>query len=220
MRELARADIDPQRGAAGILQQIRQLGGALVRAHRVTRVGIRFWRPGRHEPGTRDQEPSGAGLGELSSRQLVPRASRRPRHPGQRLRRGHAWRRRISGQGRAAAACSSSPSAPASVAGFVHDGRLLGTGRPAACEIGHLRPGLHAVEPDQTVESLASGWGIAAAAQARLAGEVTGTLTSLAGPRSPARIAPSCSSDWPTRNMPMPSRSTTCWSAATRTSIN
>ena len=68
--------------------------------------------------------------------------------------------------------------------GFVHDGQLLGAGRPAACEIGHLRPGLHAVQPDQTVESLASGWGIAAAAQARLAGDVTGSLTSWEGLRS------------------------------------
>ena len=46
LREMARADIDPQRGAAGILHQIRQLGGALVRAHHVTRVGIRLWGSG------------------------------------------------------------------------------------------------------------------------------------------------------------------------------
>ncbi len=42
---MTRADIDPQRGAAGILQQIRELGGALVRAHRVTRVGFGFGGP-------------------------------------------------------------------------------------------------------------------------------------------------------------------------------
>jgi glucokinase len=47
-----------------------------------------------------------------------------------------------------------------------------GSGRGAA-EIGHLRPGLHADRPDQTVESLASGWGIAAAAQARLSDPIS-----------------------------------------------
>ena len=35
LRELTRADIDPERGAAGIRQQIRELGGALVRSHHV-----------------------------------------------------------------------------------------------------------------------------------------------------------------------------------------
>ncbi len=50
--------------------------------------------------------------------------------------------------------------------------RLLGEGRPAASEIGHLRPGLHADEPDATVESLASGWGISAAAQQRISGQI------------------------------------------------
>jgi glucokinase len=52
--------------------------------------------------------------------------------------------------------------------GLVIDGRLHAGAGLAAAEIGHLRPGLNATEPDQTVESLASGWGIAAAAQARL----------------------------------------------------
>jgi glucokinase len=37
-------------------------------------------------------------------------------------------------------------------------------------EIGHLRPGLHEDRPEATVESIASGWGIASAARARLAG--------------------------------------------------
>ena len=49
------------------------------------------------------------------------------------------------------------------VGGEIYRGRGLG-----ATEIGHLRPGLHADRPEQTVESMASGWGIAASAQARL----------------------------------------------------
>ena len=51
--------------------------------------------------------------------------------------------------------------------GLVIDGEIYRGCGVAATEIGHLRPGLHADRPDDTVESLASGWGIAAAAQAR-----------------------------------------------------
>ncbi len=53
--------------------------------------------------------------------------------------------------------------------GLVLDGTIYGTQRPAACEIGHLRPGVKAVDPSQTVESLASGWGLARQAAARVA---------------------------------------------------
>ena len=44
--------------------------------------------------------------------------------------------------------------------GLVLDGALFGSQRPAIAEIGHLRPGLEATEPSQTVESLAAGPGI------------------------------------------------------------
>jgi glucokinase len=53
--------------------------------------------------------------------------------------------------------------------GCVIDGQLLGHGRPAVAEIGHLRPGLDAVDPRTTVESLASGWGIASSVRAAIA---------------------------------------------------
>src|SRR5262249_44378246 len=51
-------------------------------------------------------------------------------------------------------------------------GQIYRASGHGAAEIGHLRPGLHADRPDQTVESLASGWGIAAAAQDRLSDPV------------------------------------------------
>lgn len=55
--------------------------------------------------------------------------------------------------------------------GLVLNGQLHGAGRPAAAEIGHLRPGLDASDPSQTVESLAAGPAITAAARRMLAGE-------------------------------------------------
>lgn len=54
--------------------------------------------------------------------------------------------------------------------GLVIDGHVHGSDRPAAAEIGHLRPGLLADDAHATVESIASGWGIAATARACLLG--------------------------------------------------
>lgn len=53
--------------------------------------------------------------------------------------------------------------------GLVVDGELHGTAQPSAAEIGHLRPGLSAQLSGDTVESIASGWGIAATARKWLA---------------------------------------------------
>ena len=55
--------------------------------------------------------------------------------------------------------------------GLIIDERVHGVDRPAAAEIGHLRPGLHAKGSDATIESIASGWGIAATARACLRGD-------------------------------------------------
>jgi len=46
--------------------------------------------------------------------------------------------------------------------GYVVDGKLLGTSRPAFAEIGHLRPGVLHSEAGNTVEAESSGFGITA----------------------------------------------------------
>ena len=180
LQELTRVDIDPQHGAAGILHQIRELGGALVRAHRVTRVGFGFGGPvdtsqGRVIKSHQIQGWENFHLGSWCRENLGVPAILGNDCDVATLAEANFG----AGQGRRSVFFLTVGTGVGG--GFVHDGQLLGAGRPAACEIGHLRPGLHAVQPDQTVESLASGWGIAAAAQARLTGEVTGALTSLKG---------------------------------------
>ena len=52
--------------------------------------------------------------------------------------------------------------------GLVIDRRVHGTDRPAAAEIGHLRPGLSAMSPHQTVEAEAAGPAIEARMQHRI----------------------------------------------------
>lgn len=55
--------------------------------------------------------------------------------------------------------------------GLVIDGQSQGAGRLAIAEIGHLRPGPLADDPHATVESLAAGPGIEAAARALITGQ-------------------------------------------------
>lgn len=53
--------------------------------------------------------------------------------------------------------------------GLIIDRRIYRGAGAGAAELGHLRPGLSADNPEAILESFAAGWGIAAAAQARLA---------------------------------------------------
>jgi glucokinase len=184
LRDLRRADIEPQHGAAGILRQIRELGGALVQTHAIQRVGFGFGGPvdtsqGRVIKSHQVQGWENFHLGRWCQENLGVPAIVGNDCDVATLAEAHFG----AGQGRRSVFFITVGTGVGG--GFVHDGQLLGAGRPASSEIGHLRPGLHAVEADQTVESLASGWGIAAAAQARLTGEVTGTLASLEGQDRP-----------------------------------
>ncbi|HUG94369.1 MAG TPA: ROK family protein, partial [Planctomycetaceae bacterium] len=59
---------------------------------------------------------------------------------------------------------------------LVVDGNLFGAHRPAVAEIGHLRPGLESIGREQTVEALAAGPAIEAAARRRMCDQPTKDL--------------------------------------------
>ena len=65
--------------------------------------------------------------------------------------------------------------------GLVIDGNSQGAGRLAIAEIGHLRPGPLADDPHATVESLAAGPGIEAAARALVTGQARHPLIAAGG---------------------------------------
>src|SRR5262249_54806491 len=75
--------------------------------------------------------------------------------------------------------------------GLVFNGQIYRASGFGATEIGHLRPRLHAQRPHQTAEAPASGWGIAAAAQARLSDPISHPfvpLTTGVKPTSPEHM--------------------------------
>ena len=159
--ELVRADVDPSRGAKGIVEQIRHLGAQLRQRHVISGIGVGFGGPldvttgvvtKSHQIEGWDNFPLGATLKEefgcpvtldndcnvaaLAEAQLG------------------------AGQGRARVFFLTVGTGIGG--GFVVDGDLDGNRRPAVSEIGHLRLGSDA-NAQTTVESVASGWGIAEA---------------------------------------------------------
>lgn len=169
---LERRDVNPGRGAAGILEQIETSGRVLVARHNVSAIGIGFG------------GPVDAARGVVVKSHHVDGWDRHPLVDWCRATlalpaklendcdaAGLAEARFGAGRGRKVVFYVTVGTGIGG--GLIIEGNIYrGHGRGAA-EIGHLRPGLHADRPDQTVESLASGWGIAAAAQARLSDTIS-----------------------------------------------
>ncbi len=167
--ELARADIVPENGAVGILDQIHQLGTALCAAHRVERIGIGFGGPVDSRQGRIITSHQIQGWDNFHLSDWCREAFGVPVELGNDCDCATLAEARFgAGQGRRTVFYVTVGTGVGG--GFVLNGQRLGVGRPAASEIGHLRPGLLAEQVDATVESLASGWGIAAAARQRVTG--------------------------------------------------
>jgi glucokinase len=178
LAELVRTDVVAGDGAAGILVQIEREVARLLQRHRVSRIGVGFGGPVDPATGRVIKSHQIDGWDDFALA---------------------TWCRRTFGieaaidndcnvaalaEARWGAGADRSPVFYVTVGtgvggGLIADGRIYGADRPAVAEIGHLRPGLLADRPDATVESIASGWGIAAAAQARLSGDVSRSLTTL-----------------------------------------
>ncbi len=183
---LERFDVVTKRGAVGILEQIRTAGGALAARHGVSRVGFGFGGPVNAANGTVvkshhvsgwDNFPLSAwcqnelGLPAVVENDCDAAGLAEARYGAARDRAGVFYVTVGTGIG----------------GGLIVDGQIYRGSGHGAAEIGHLRPGLLADRPDSTVESLASGWGIAAAAQARLSEPISHAFVPLtAGLRSAA----------------------------------
>lgn len=187
---LERRDVDPARGAAGILEQIESTAAGLMQKHVVSRIGVGFGGPvddvlGRVVKSHQIDGWEAAPLADWCRSTLG-----RPTVIGNDCDVAALAEARF-GAGRGKSIVFFVTVGTGVGGGMVIDGKLPGRGRPASAEIGHLRPGLHADRPDETVESLASGWGIAAAARARLSGDVSRPLSTARrgeGPIAPDEV--------------------------------
>lgn len=162
--EFARADVRPEAEAGGILRQIESIGRELIGRHRPTAIGIGFGGPVDAEEGRTITSHQVEGWNDFALA---------------------AWCRETFGLQAAISNDADAAGLAEAVFGagrghrvvfyitvgsgiggaLVIDGRVYGGSRGIASEIGHLRPGLDADDAHATVESYASGFGIARAGQ-------------------------------------------------------
>jgi glucokinase len=159
--EFVRLDVDHGRGAPGILEQIRETGQRLVAAHRVQRVGYGFGGPVFGARGIVQKSHQVHGWDN------VPLVEWTVENLGVPTRLGNdcdvaALAEATYGAGANCRSVFYVTVGTGIGGGFVVDRRIHGTDRPAAAEIGHLRPGLAAMSAHDTIEAQAAGPGIEA----------------------------------------------------------
>ena len=165
-----RYDVQPELGAAGILNQIEQAGCGLRERFDISRVGFGFGGPVDGAAGRVITSHQIDGWTDCALVDWVRETLELPASLGNDCDcAALAEARYGAGQGHRTVFYNTVGTGVGG--GLVIDQRVHGTDRPAVAEIGHLRPGLLADDPHTTVESLASGWGIAATARAALTNE-------------------------------------------------
>lgn len=160
--ETRREPIEREAGAAAIRQQLATIVPPLVARHGVKRIGIGFGGPVQQGTVLKSHQVAGwesFPLGAWCQESFGVAASIGNDCDAAALAEA-CW-----GAGRDAAIVLYVTVGTGVGGGLVVDRRLQGAGRPAVAEIGHLRPGLEAAQPTNTVESMASGLGIAATAR-------------------------------------------------------
>ena len=164
---LERHDVVPERGAAGILEQIQVAAERLMQRLDIQRVGFGFGGPVDGTTGRVITSHQIEGWTGIALADWVQDKLQLPAVLGNDCDcAALAEARYGAGQGHRTVFYITVGTGVGG--GLVIDQRVHGTDRPAAAEIGHLRPGLPAGDPKATVESLASGWGLAATARACL----------------------------------------------------
>ncbi len=167
---LERRNVDRSRGGAAIRQQILEAGRSLLARHQIERIGYGFGGPVNSATGRVITSHQVSGWDDFPLVDWTHEAFGLP------VRLGNdcdvaALAEATYGAGRGAGTVFYITVGTGIGGGLVIDGRLQGTGRLAIAEIGHLRPGPLADDPHLTVESLAAGPGITAAAKALVTGQ-------------------------------------------------
>jgi glucokinase len=162
--DFRRLAVDVKQGAAGIRQQIAVVGRELIDKHGVQRIGFGFGGPVDAESGVTTKSHQIDGWDNFPLREWCDRELGLPIVLGNDCDVATLAEARY-GAGRGKSCVFYVTVGTGVGGGCVLEGKLLGRGRPAIAEIGHLRPGIEAVDAQATVESIASGWGIAATAR-------------------------------------------------------
>lgn len=172
---IERRQVDPARGAPGIIEQIDSAAAALVQKYPIQRIGIGFGGPCNAQTGRTTKSHQIDGWEDFPLVDWCRQTFNIETRIGNDCDVAALAEARY-GAGRGSRTVFYVTIGTGVGGGFVIDGQVYGQGRPAVAEIGHLRPGLHEDRPEATVESMASGWGISAAAINRLSGQVSKSM--------------------------------------------
>jgi glucokinase len=161
-----RLDIDHRQGAAGIRAQLQHAVPELIGRYPVRRIGIGFGGPVLNEITLTSHQIDGWEKFPLST--WCREQFGIPATLGNDCDVA-ALAEAVSGAGEGYPTVFYVTVGTGVGGGLVWGGKLHGRGRPAVAEIGHLRPGLQARHPRETVEAIASGRGIAESARQEIA---------------------------------------------------
>ena len=181
---LERFEVDPALGAGGILGQIEAAGTRLAQRHGVRGVGCGFGGPFDAATGLAVKSHQIEGWDRFPLLEWLRKTLQVPAAVANDCDvAGLAEARFGAGRGRRVMFYVTVGTGIGG--GLIVDGQIYRGSGLAAAEIGHLRPGPNADRPEETVESIASGWGLAAAAQAHLSGPISHPLNHLFAGRGP-----------------------------------
>ena len=169
---LERLAVRPEDAAEGILAQIEQLGRSLIDRHGVKAMGIGFGGPVDVTTGRIITSHQIDGWDDFPLADWCRRTFKLPvavANDSDSAGLAEA----CFGAGRSYSVVFYTNVGSGIGGALVAAGQLYRGGGGTAIELGHLRPGLDAAGSDNTVEALASGWGIADVARSRMAA-VTG----------------------------------------------
>lgn len=166
---LERFDVDPAQGAEGILRRIERAALDLLDRHAIRAVGCGFGGPVDAAGGRVVKSHHVAGWDRFELAGWLGRVFAAPAVIANDADTAGLAEAQF-GAGRGASPVLYVTVGTGIGAGLILDGRIYTGNGAGAAELGHLRPGLHADRPEENLESLAAGWGIAATAQARLSG--------------------------------------------------
>ncbi len=165
---LERFEVDPSAGAVGIRHQIVDIGKALIERYPIQRIGIGFGGPVDVERGRTITSFHIDGWDDFPLCQWCQDSLGLPASlENDSNLAGLGEARQGAGKGHQVVFYSNVGSGIGGA--LVLNGQLYGGGSGVAVmEVGHLRPGVSFSAPDQTVESIASGWSLASRAKKRV----------------------------------------------------
>jgi|HubBroStandDraft_6_1064221.scaffolds.fasta_scaffold06470_4 glucokinase len=163
-----RLNVDATRGATGILEQIERTGRDLLKEYPFQAIGFGFGGPINGPAGIVTTSHQITGWDNFPLADWCTKTFGVPTFLGNDCDMAALAEARF-GAGRGKRSVLYVTVGTGVGGGLVFDGALFGSHRPAVAEIGHLRPGLEAIDSGQTIESISSGRGIETAIREILA---------------------------------------------------